>query len=142
VICGLKGDEDVYLRLTTLDYDEQIPTVVFYCEEHEHLRLETDGLTYSQMPKDHLQHYLDYLTYQRDVMIKVHTPRAERWLPWVNGLRNNINLILDKTAGKGEQGGVVVKETVREIVKIPCRYCGVLNDQLNSKCESCGARLR
>jgi hypothetical protein len=34
-----------------------------------------------------------------------------------------------------------VKE-IHYVVKIPCRYCGVLNDQLGSKCESCGAPLR
>jgi len=141
----LKGGKDVYLRFSTLDYDELIPTVVFYCEEHEHLCLETEGLTYSQMPKDHLQHYLEYLTYQRDEMIHVNSLRAQRWLPYVNGLRNNISEILSRRKG-GEalagQGGVVIKETVKEVVKIPCRYCGVLNDQLNPKCESCGAPLR
>ena len=141
----MKGGSDVYLRQSTLDWDDQIPTVVFYCEEHEHLYLETNGLTYSKMPKDHLQHLSDYLTYQRDVMIRVNTPRAERWLPYVNGLKNNINEIISHTTAReasGGQGGIVIKETVKEIVKIPCRYCGVLNDQLNSKCASCGAALK
>jgi hypothetical protein len=106
--------------------------------------LENNGLTYGQMPRDLLEHYVEYLTYQRDALIRVNTLRAGKWLPLVNGLRNNINEILNqKTGGVASAGqGVVIKETVKEVVKIPCRYCGVLNDQLNSKCESCGARLR
>lgn len=37
---------------------------------------------------------------------------------------------------------VAKEKEVRVIVKIPCRYCGTLNDQLNLKCEPCGAPLR
>jgi hypothetical protein len=33
------------------------------------------------------------------------------------------------------------REVIREVVKIPCRYCGTLNDQLSMKCASCGATL-
>lgn len=29
----------------------------------------------------------------------------------------------------------------RQIVKVRCRYCGTLNNDGNSSCESCGARL-
>jgi len=29
----------------------------------------------------------------------------------------------------------------RQIVKVKCRYCGTLNNDGNSSCESCGARL-
>ena len=37
----------------------------------------------------------------------------------------------------------VVKETeVKVVVKIPCRFCGTLNDQLSTKCVSCGASVR
>lgn len=36
----------------------------------------------------------------------------------------------------------VVKETVHEVVKIPCRYCGVLNLNTNTHCSSCGAPVR
>ena len=35
-----------------------------------------------------------------------------------------------------------VKETVREVVKIPCRYCGSLNLMTDAKCPSCGAPIR
>ncbi len=31
------------------------------------------------------------------------------------------------------------REVIREVVKIPCRYCGTLNDQLSVKCSGCGA---
>jgi len=37
---------------------------------------------------------------------------------------------------------VIREREVQVVVKIPCRYCGVLNDQLRSKCESCGAPMR
>jgi hypothetical protein len=38
---------------------------------------------------------------------------------------------------------VVVKEKeIHVVVRIPCEHCGVLNDQLRTKCESCGAPLR
>jgi hypothetical protein len=33
------------------------------------------------------------------------------------------------------------REVIREVVKIPCRYCGTLNDQLSVKCSGCGAAL-
>jgi len=36
----------------------------------------------------------------------------------------------------------VVKEIHHVVVKIPCRYCGLLNDQIRNKCEGCGAPLR
>jgi len=34
---------------------------------------------------------------------------------------------------------VYVKETIREIVKVPCRYCGFLNVNTDPRCSSCGA---
>jgi len=30
---------------------------------------------------------------------------------------------------------------VKSTVKVRCRYCGTLNDEVSSKCESCGATL-
>jgi hypothetical protein len=40
-------------------------------------------------------------------------------------------------------GSTVVKEKeIHVVVRIPCSHCGVLNDQLRTKCESCGAPLR
>ncbi len=37
-------------------------------------------------------------------------------------------------------GQPVVKEVVREIVRIPCRYCGTLFDQVEIACPNCGAK--
>jgi hypothetical protein len=36
----------------------------------------------------------------------------------------------------------VVRERVivREVVQVPCRYCGTLRDQLATRCPACGAR--
>jgi len=144
VICGRKDG----LRIDTLDYDSPIATAVFYCEEHKQVATESDGLTYSQMPRDHLQHYLEYLTYQRETLMNVNTPLSERRLPLVNGLWHEISKILRRTAGDEaqgaharEQGGVVVRETVREIVNIPCRYCGTFSPITEQKCSNCGAPL-
>jgi hypothetical protein len=36
---------------------------------------------------------------------------------------------------------IIVEKEVRVVVKVKCKYCGQLNNQLNSKCESCGASL-
>ncbi len=35
----------------------------------------------------------------------------------------------------------IVKETIREVVKVPCRYCQQLNLMNSAKCFSCGAPL-
>jgi hypothetical protein len=37
-------------------------------------------------------------------------------------------------------GQSVVKEVIREVVKIPCKYCGTLFDQLDTACPNCGAK--
>ena len=37
---------------------------------------------------------------------------------------------------------VVQREVVREIVKVPCRFCGTLIEVTAAKCASCGAALR
>jgi hypothetical protein len=34
------------------------------------------------------------------------------------------------------------KETIREIVKVRCEYCGTLVDITGSRCPSCGAPLK
>jgi len=41
-------------------------------------------------------------------------------------------------------GGHVIheKETIKEIVKIPCSYCGTLVENTASKCPSCGAPFK
>lgn len=43
----------------------------------------------------------------------------------------------------GDSPGPVLKEVViREVVRIPCRYCGNLVDNTARKCDDCGAPLR
>lgn len=43
----------------------------------------------------------------------------------------------------GASSSVTHKEVItREIVKIPCRYCGTLVDQTVTTCQSCGAKMR
>ena len=37
---------------------------------------------------------------------------------------------------------VYEKETIKEIVKIPCAYCGTLVENTASKCPSCGAPFK
>ena len=41
----------------------------------------------------------------------------------------------------GAEPQVIVKETVREIVKVRCNWCGGLNDQGLNKCGHCGGVL-
>jgi hypothetical protein len=37
-------------------------------------------------------------------------------------------------------GAQVVREVVREVVRVPCRYCQTLFDQLEITCPNCGAK--
>lgn len=37
---------------------------------------------------------------------------------------------------------VFIKETVREIVKVPRRYCGTLNYITKQNCHNCGAPVK
>ena len=39
-------------------------------------------------------------------------------------------------------GPTVIKETIREVVKVPCGYCGTLNVITGLRCDSCGAPIR
>ena len=42
----------------------------------------------------------------------------------------------------GSRTQVIIKETVREIVKVPCRHCGSLIVVTDPRCSSCGAPLQ
>jgi hypothetical protein len=44
--------------------------------------------------------------------------------------------VLESTA----QPVIMQREVVREVVKIPCRFCGTLFDQLETSCPNCGAK--
>lgn len=45
-------------------------------------------------------------------------------------------------AGRSDLAPLIIKEKETQVVvRIPCKHCGTLNDQLKTKCESCGAPL-
>jgi membrane protein implicated in regulation of membrane protease activity len=53
----------------------------------------------------------------------------------------------EASRGKGgvetqTEPAVVREKEIHVVVRIPCEHCGVLNEQLRAKCESCGAPLR
>jgi len=37
---------------------------------------------------------------------------------------------------------IIERVIIREIVKIPCQYCGSLNESTQSRCGRCGAEIR
>ncbi len=41
----------------------------------------------------------------------------------------------------GSAGSVTVRTIEREVVKIRCRFCGQLSNEVNGRCPSCGAPL-
>jgi hypothetical protein len=45
-------------------------------------------------------------------------------------------------ASSGSSPTVIKEKEIHVVVRIPCKHCGVLNDQLRTKCESCGAPLK
>ena len=51
-------------------------------------------------------------------------------------------LELAKSAIKGAASATVQKEIVREIVKVPCKYCGSLVENTRDRCPACGAPLK
>jgi MFS superfamily sulfate permease-like transporter len=44
-------------------------------------------------------------------------------------------------ASGGATPTVIKEKEVQVVVRVPCKHCGTLNDQLRTKCESCGAPL-
>jgi HEAT repeat protein len=68
------------------------------------------------------------------IMKMVYDPDAE--------IRNTAALALkNKNIRITPREAPVIKETIREIVKIPCKYCGTLVLNTSVKCPSCGAPL-
>jgi hypothetical protein len=61
---------------------------------------------------------------------------------WTNMIRNEM---VSSIAARDNQiqpmREVYIKEINREIVKVPCRYCGSLNVMTDKKCSSCGAPI-
>lgn len=61
---------------------------------------------------------------------------------WMNAIRDAITSQLTSQQPQPQQTReVYVKEITREIVKIPCKYCGCLNTITDKKCSSCGAPI-
>lgn len=50
------------------------------------------------------------------------------------GINQSINIY-----NSSDEPRIIEKETIREIVKIPCKYCGTLVDVTLTRCPSCGA---
>jgi len=46
------------------------------------------------------------------------------------------------TASAAAEPKVIERIIIREIVKIPCPYCGELNENTQSNCSRCGAAVR
>lgn len=86
VICGLRGSKGVSLRSQTLSFKHHIPTLVFYCKEHDEMRMKSSGLPYNKVPKHLIESWSKYLAYQRDVVSSVDTPRSRERLEAVKGL--------------------------------------------------------
>lgn len=76
-------------------------------------------------------------------------PRHEFETSDVSNLMSAINFeMMSKSSNQNQMQSftqqpqtIQYKETVREIVKIYCAYCGSLNEMKNSYCEKCGAPL-
>ncbi len=77
---------------------------------------------------------LDITSYKLEQLIIAR--RKELGLPSIT-IKKSVRQTDSKKSGGESQ--VVVKEIVKEIVKIPCKYCGNLNEMTASKCQTCGA---
>ncbi len=60
-----------------------------------------------------------------------------------NGVWNAYEAEPDEDADASTAGAdkVVIKETVKEIVKVKCQHCGTLNDHATGDCGGCGAPM-
>lgn len=91
---------------------------------------------------------LEVLYQETSVSFLVEEPQS-----WVNHILQTRNEATEPYAGKTENHGVTVnvgnqtsapiqKETIeKQVVKVRCRYCGSLVDELEGNCPQCGARL-
>jgi len=57
--------------------------------------------------------------------------------PDLNTNNNQIQVLQPTPSTTSQQ---VVKEIIHEVVKIPCRYCQTLFNQLDTSCPNCGAK--
>jgi len=86
VVCGVRGTRDSPLRSQSLVHEKRIPTVLFYCKNHDAMRMQSTGLQYKKVPKELRGAWAAYLTYQADKMSALNTPASKERLDGVKDL--------------------------------------------------------
>jgi hypothetical protein len=61
---------------------------------------------------------------------------------WMNTINNEIAAQMNLQMQSQPTREVYVKEITKEIVKVPCKFCGCLNPMTDKKCSSCGAPIQ
>ena len=90
---------------------------------------------------------LRLMDYAEELELKARRFREKGRLRKAQVLEHKAETILDtasETQPKTEPRPTEYREKeiiTREIVRIPCKYCGTLNNQTDTKCKSCGASL-
>jgi len=59
-----------------------------------------------------------------------------------DAIKTEVFMINKKASLHDSDDRVFLKETVREIVKVPCKYCGTLNEITKQNCHKCGAPIK
>jgi hypothetical protein len=59
-----------------------------------------------------------------------------------DAIKTEIFMVNKRSSLQDGEDRVFIKETVREIVKIPCEYCGTLNEITKQNCQKCGAPIK
>jgi hypothetical protein len=59
-----------------------------------------------------------------------------------DAIKTEMFMINKKASLHDSDDRVFLKETVREIVKVPCKYCGTLNEITKQNCHKCGAPIK
>ena len=68
--------------------------------------------------------------------------KAESLLFRIKKIDDKISSIFKTEVDKNSNIAPVIKEIIRtEMVRIPCNYCGTLNDITDKKCSSCGGSI-
>lgn len=130
---------------TSLTFSKKIPAVVFFCPRHKEMGVRMVGVEVKDLPQDLCRKIKGYLVERRERMIEAITedPKssASQRLFFVNGY---IGVLDDRLEGghptQQAPGQGIVREVVtKEIVEIPCKYCGTFLSVTESKCPNCGA---
>lgn len=86
VICGSRAGKGVVFRSQPLRLNQYLPTVVFYCKEHEKEGIKSGGIPLKKVSKHVVQAWSNYLVYQRDKLSSQSTPQAKAKLAAVDQL--------------------------------------------------------